>query len=546
MGQSKSLTPGTCTDEPMSAIRSVLIVDPSSKIPQTCCGLGEKLSLFIQRCITRHIDLSNRIQPGDLKVHRTLRDLNRELIPKLLEESLGAICQAALDHLNGVLQERAARGQLLEKALGEIQKFLEVLEKINRQCAEKGWRNPTAMHIVELLNETDYTHRACAGGESSSSAHLEDQADRLLNSFFPKCERAINQNNSSLLAFANHLLCKSAGKGYFQENIRNLCLKGLTELTEQLASPQFWTDSLNDGLEQLSARLQNLHEKNLEFPPLPRVCQAKLSDDPLSRRLAQKVAQTSSAFFSYIPLFHKLQSFLDRLFHPAMAVGQRWSENLLTRSTVESLHRFLDTPMPMWSECVIAHLETTLQSKRDERDRSKTIKAQVLATARKIMLTVISYPLYSMNYLAGRFVDLNKKLEASIAHSGGLLRFLRPAISLGCKVRNLAARVAEYLWHSKPVFAARHLANTLWIRLVNCLISPFGFVVASHVDERFAELSKSPVKQVFVHRMLDLLMEELQLNGQYGLRSSFESGRAFQNQNLMQRDHRAHIFPELA
>lgn len=474
--------------------------------------LSCQLSALIHEKLARRIDQIAQMGSIGITTHRALCYLNDELILQLISEGSHIICHQTLLHLNQVLVDRPTRARLIKKLLDEIREFLNTLTIINQKIATSGLKDPTERQILNFMSEIGYFHCAISPNSSSGLAHLKARADDLFNTLWPKCEKEMDRSKSDLVAIANHLLCRSFFKPHFEKGLKALCLQGIKELADQLAHRQLWTNSLNDGLARFKDQLQAHHDGKLQFPPLMSVGPKAVKGDLLLQELAQKGAQTSSAFFRFIPLFHKLQGFCDRIFHPAMAVGQRWSEQLITQSTISSLHHFLDTPMHEWFSCAIKQLEILLRAGKKEGFCPQTIKPQVLATVRKIMLRVIFYPIYTLNAFASHFAALPDKFIALIDQLSATFRALRPLYTLGLLLRNLANAVIRYFWHFKLILGARYVAVTLWHRAINCLISPIAFVVANQVDERFIELSKSPVKQVFVHRILDILMQELQLN----------------------------------
>lgn len=480
-----------------------------------CQKLGELLSSLIQKKIRAQL-VQNSCFEGDLSSFLLAFEPDvRKVISTYLDQCLILVCQVAFDHIDDALRTQSARGDFIAEGLTEVQDFLIALKKINRRCAERNLRHPKDDLILELMEESGYSHPAFQKDELTAEKNmaeklkLPEKANRIFDVLWPKCRKAIEEVDRGPLAVVKAPLLHSKLAHHIEKYLKSLCLTGLTELTEQLSSKEFWTSALNDGLAQCTYQLQRLHIEKMKFPPNP-------SDDQEmscgAHKLAQCCAQTSSAFFNFIPLFQQLQTFFDRLFHPAMAVGQRWSEEFFTKSTIYSVNRFLQTPIDQWTNRAICQLQFQVDPQIKRSIKPISISSQVLITARKMLSTASFYPVYAFNSLCGKLIKVRKQADRHLANWAKTLSCLRPILQLGLQVRRLATLVAQCFWYFRPIILARQVATWAWMRLVNCFISPFAYVVANHVNERFEELSQSPVKQVFVHRVLDLLMRHLNIN----------------------------------
>lgn len=466
--------------------------------------------------------LQSQIPLKDIHDH-LFAALGPDFLSKEVEGAVDVLLTTGLTHLSAILEPRQARAQLMDKGLKELQHFFTAMKQSCDFRDANASDDISDDQLLEHALKNGYGHPAFDfAGHWNTQRDVKGKATAIVDKLLPKFKVALEREvveqwvelEISLLPMLQAVLGSSMIESRIRQFLIEMCEKGLLGLVEKLSDREFWSLAINGGLDQCEQQLRAYHDA--VFCLLSRGCDTKNSagearEDLLARQLANACAETSSSFFHFIPLLQNIRSFLDRLLRPVTRLGQAWSEKFLAESLENSLCSFLDIPTHSWSSQLTDVLTTKLKNGGARSDLADPIKIHVSKVAKRTLMVIAFSPLY---WLAGTFHRAANRFEKLFSKLDELGK-VHKSLALAARVaRGLAGGVFKFckFWVDLPPCK---WALRCWFRVVDIAFSwitaPFAKLVGGHVETRLDSLAKSPLKKLFVHRLLDVLICELQL-----------------------------------
>ena len=449
--------------------------------------------------------------------------LGPDVLSREVNSTFEVFLTSCLSHLSSVLATRQARAQLMDRGLQELQHFFTAMKQSCDFCEANAESGVSDKQVLEHAVSNGYGHPAFDfEGDWNTKRDIKSKAvtivDKLLPKFKAVLEREVTEQwrgqEPTYLLLLQAFLNSSMIESHTRQFLIEVCETGLHELVEKLSDKEFWSYAINSGLDQCEQQLSAYHAAKFCLSSMGYAADQSASEtreDLLARQLAHSCAETSSSFFHFIPLLQKIRSFLDRLLRPVTRLGQAWSEKFLAESLENSLCSFLDIPTASWSAQLIDALTKQLKSSETRSNQADPIKAHVSKVAKRTLLVVAFSPLYWLTGTCNSVANGFRKFLFNLDELGNSHKSLA---LIARAARGFASGISTFckFWVNLPpcVWALK-----CWFRVVDLTLgwitAPFAKLVGGHVESRLDSLAKSPLKKLFVHRLLDVLIQELQL-----------------------------------
>lgn len=492
--------------------------------------LSWQLTEFLNKDLSHRLELAQGQSKPTLegvllgKLQDYYPPIFNRVLGQSLKSSIHIALSSALQHLSQELETSQARAKLIQVLLTEVQLFLKALKNVSDQCARKGIDHPTDEQILSEMRHFNYDHYAIANGNVwSSQLDLKDKAQKLTEFFVPRLKAAIREEaekrnregGHDLLTLLSPVVDSTLIDHDLKEHLTQGFLASLETLMEQLSNKAFWRSSINALLDVGAEQLRTMHRSNLHMRGL-----SEMDEEPSmifeecaeTKVLAESCAKTTTQFFDYIPLLDNLQTFVNKLFYPIKRAGAAWSESVMAKSMERALRAQLDITADDWISHCIDHLVRTnpFENKRIAID--EPVKEHLYHVFKGAFRTMISGPFYlvvqSYNWVAGKLAQWTGKID----QGANSVKVISPFWRFGKALLSIAVTPIIYFMRFKPVIAVLRVIVTYYRVVTGFLIAPFAGIVTGQVETRLEDLSKSPIREVFVHRLLDRLMKELHLN----------------------------------
>lgn len=449
--------------------------------------------------------------------------LGSDLLAGKVDATLKVLVLTCLEHLCSSLDSRDARAELLERGLRELQQFFLAMKRSFDVLDAAHPAGISDEQLMEIAQNSGYGHPAFDfPGNWDAKRDLRNKAKVIVDTLLPKFKMALSQEIAEggrdaargYLPILQTLLESSLFQSRAHQALIEVCELGLQALVEKLSEKEFWSSTINSGLDQCQEELNAYHAAKLRLEEGDQGVQKAAGaarEDLRARQLARSCAETSSSFFRFIPLLQNIRSFLDRTLQPVTRLGQAWSEKFVAESLESSLCYYLDIPTSEWSAQLIESLTAQLKNGQTSPIAKDPIKIHVSKVAKKTLSVIAFSPLYWCVGLCNRATARLNRMAARVDLWGTSPRFSALILRTTKYLADGALRIGQFAVNLPPFAWGRRCWAYLVDSTLGWVTAPFALLVGNQVETRLDYLAKSSLRKIFVYRLLDILLEDLHL-----------------------------------